>query len=85
MLRGSGRFVTWPALLIVFLWGLQGLSRDRQEGRVITRVNGAEAVESEVLFKYRDGHNGASHHAIEVAADADKVQSIDGRGLHRLR
>jgi subtilisin family serine protease len=83
--RGPGwRVVAGTAFAIVFLLGLDASSRGR-EARVLTRVNAAEAVEGEVLLKYWDDRAGANHNAIEIAADVDTVESIDRRGVHRMR
>ena len=50
--RGPGWFVAAAALAAVLLGGFRHVPH--QDGRVTTRVNGAEAVEGEVLVKYRD-------------------------------
>ena len=83
--RGPG----WPvvalttaAVLLVlgFSVSTQGTSRGR-----LTRVNGYEAAEGEVLVKYRDGVAAASHAAIEASADAESVEALDRRGARKLR
>ncbi|HET9271149.1 MAG TPA: S8 family serine peptidase [Vicinamibacterales bacterium] len=45
-------------LAIVVMCGFQWPSEHHEDERVTTRVNGAEAVEGEVLVKYRDGRHG---------------------------
>src|ERR1043165_3456600 len=53
--RGPGRLVVVPAILaVVFVLGFQVPHRGEGTTRVLTRVNGADAVEGEVLVKYRD-------------------------------
>ena len=49
--------MVWATLAVVISGGFQ-LSRRQEDGRVTTRVNGAEAVEGEVLVKYRDARRG---------------------------
>ena len=49
--------MVWVTLAVVGFGGFQ-LSRRQEGGPVTTRVNGAEAVEGEVLVKYRDGRRG---------------------------
>jgi subtilisin family serine protease len=83
--RGPGVFVACTTLAVVFLCGLQLSSESATQTRVIARLNGADAVEGEVLLKYRDDRVRARHSAIETAADADTVESIDRRGVHLLR
>jgi hypothetical protein len=83
--RGPGWFVAWTTLALVVLCGFQLSSRDQEARRVIARLNGAEAIEGEVLLKYRDDRVAANHSAIETAADADMIESIDRRGVYRLR
>jgi len=83
--RGPG----WPvvalttaAVLLVlgFSVSTQGTARGR-----LTRVNGYEAAEGEVLVKYRDGVAATSHAAIEASADAESVEALDRRGARKLR
>jgi subtilisin family serine protease len=82
--RGPGWFAAWTLLAGSFLCGFL-VSSVPEASPVFTRLNGAEAVEGEVLLKYRDGRAGANHTAIETAAAADIVESLDQRGLHRMR
>ena len=84
--RGPGWLVvSWATLAVVFLLGFEVSSRGHGGRRVITRLNGAEAIEGEVLLEYRDDRARMNHSAIETAADADTVESIDRRGLQRMR
>ena len=46
--------MAWVTVAVVFLFGYEVSSRGHGDGRVITRLNGAEAIEGEVLVKYRD-------------------------------
>jgi subtilisin family serine protease len=68
----------------VFLLGLPVSTQAPGGGRIV-RVNGHEAVEGEVLLKYRSDRIADNHAAIESAADADQVESLDRRGLRRMR
>ena len=81
LFRGPG--VAGATLVVFFVCGFQWSSL-HGDGRTTTRVNGAEAVEGEVLVKYRDGRARAHHAAIETAADVT-AESLDGRGMHRIR
>src|SRR5688500_11455259 len=83
--RGPG----WPAVAVatvavVFFLGFPASTQGPGRGRIV-RVNGYEAVEGEVLLKYREDRASASHAAIETAADADTVEALDRRGVRRLR
>jgi subtilisin family serine protease len=83
--RGPGWLVvSWTTLAVVCLLGFEASSWGHG-GRRVTRLNGAEVIEGEVLLKYRDDRAGMSHRAIETAADADTVESIDRRGVQRMR
>ena len=48
-------------------------------------VRGHEAVEGEVLVKYRDRRDVRAHAWVEARASADEVETLDRRGLKRLR
>jgi subtilisin family serine protease len=83
------RAPAWPAValatlaavfVLVFPVATQAPGRAR-----IVRVNGREAIEGEVLIKYRGDRMASNHAAIEAAADADRVESLDRRGARRLR
>ena len=50
-------FVAGAALAVALLGGFHH-AQHRHDERITTRVNGAEAVEGEVLVKYRDGRRG---------------------------
>ena len=85
-LRGPGWLVVASATLAVaFLLAFEVSSRGQEGRRVVTRLNGADAVEGEVVLKYRDDRVRANHTAIEAAADADTVEAIDRRGVQRMR
>lgn len=84
--RGPG----WPVVslataVVVFLLGFSVSTQGPGNGRRIVRVNGAEAVEGEVLLKYRDGGLRANRAALEAAVDADTVDALDRRGTRRMR
>jgi subtilisin family serine protease len=72
------------ALSVVFLVGLPVSTQAPGRGRIV-RVNGHEAAEGEVLLKYRDDRILADHTAIETAADADVVESLNRRGARRMQ
>jgi len=79
----------WPVValttaVVVFVLGFSVSTQGPGRGRIV-RVNGYEAVEGEVLIKYRDDRVAASHAEIEAAADADVVESLDRRGGRRMR
>ena len=87
----SGSWPGWPVValttvaVVVFL-GFSVSTQGPGSHRRIVRVNGYDAIEGEVLLKYRDDRVASSHVAIETAADADTVESLGrGRGVQRLR
>lgn len=48
------------------------------------RINGYEAVEGEVLVRYRDQQAGVARARAEQAVDADDVEIVNRRGLRRM-
>jgi subtilisin family serine protease len=84
--RGPG----WPVVAlataaVVVLLGFSVSTQGRGNGRRIVRVNGADAVEGEVLLKYRDGGLRANRATLEAAVDAETVDALDRRGTRRIR
>jgi subtilisin family serine protease len=80
----------WPVVAsataaVVFLLAFSVSTQGPTPGNSITQIDGAEAVEAEVLVKYRDDSAPANHAAIEAVADADVVETIDQRGVRRMR
>ena len=79
----------WPVVAlttaaVVFVLGFSVSTQGPGNRGRITRVNGYEAAEGEILVKYRDDR--ASVHAeIESRADAESVDVLDRRGVRRLR
>jgi hypothetical protein len=76
----------WPVIALttavaVFVFGF---SVSTQGPVGITQVNGYDAIEGEILLKYRDDRASA-HAAIELAADAESVEVLDSRGVRKLR
>jgi hypothetical protein len=84
-LRGPGWFAVWTTVVVLALVGFQPSSSRPGGDRAVARLNNAEAIEGEVLLKFRDGRAGANHAAIMAAAEADTIEAVDARGLHRLR
>src|SRR5215207_4371239 len=75
--------LTTAAVVFVLGWSVSTQGRGRADS--FTRINGAEAVEGEVLVKYRDDTAPQNHAAIEAVADADVVEALDRRGVRRMR
>jgi subtilisin family serine protease len=84
--RGPGwTFVALTTAAVVFVFGLSVSTQGPGRANRITRINGYEAVEGEILVKYRDDRASARHAQIESSADADAVETLDRRGVRRLR
>jgi hypothetical protein len=85
-----GRGPGWPVVvaataMVVFVLGFSVSTQGPGRGSRITRINGAEAVEGEVLLKFRDGGLPANHTTIEAAADADVAEAVNRQGVRRMR
>jgi subtilisin family serine protease len=85
--RGPGWFdVALATVAAVFLLAFPVATQSPGNGRGrIVRINGVEAIEGEVLLKYRDDRVRANHAALEAAADADISEALDRRGARRMR
>jgi hypothetical protein len=83
--RPSWLVVAFATAAAVLLVGLQVSTQGPGRANRLTRINGAEAVEGEVLVKYRDGSQRINQLAVEAAVDADEAQTLDRQGTRRVR
>jgi subtilisin family serine protease len=63
------------------------VSTQSAHGRGRTRIGGRDAVAGEILVKYREPRDGVAiqrRHQAEARADADEVEAIGRRGIHRV-
>jgi len=78
--------VTFATVVAVLMLGLQSSTQSQgTRAQRLTRINGFEAVEGEVLLKYRDEAAVSAHSRVESQADAETVERLTPRGVRRLR
>jgi subtilisin family serine protease len=61
------------------------LTQSRPRGQGIIRIDGRDAIEGEVLIRYRDNSGTIGRQRAEFQSDADEVESVGRRGLRRMR